>query len=449
LELSAEDSAKYLDEAIDHFSKTVKAKGFRPGKIPRSFIIKQCFPQIRKRLIELHLSTLIYEAIKEHQLDPISTPIIEEMVVVDGQPISCVASFDLYPTFELPPLESITLTKPRVEVSDVDVTITINNLRAKQAVIKTIDEDRPLAKGDIADLSYEIFLNSKLVTFKKDEKPLFSMPVDEDTEVFPEISQAIVGLKVGETRDVELVMPKHSPQKNIAGKKVTFRVKALAIRQREVPELDDEFAKDTGYPEVTDVASLREFVTKELIKDRDERLKTYLQSELIYKISQLVDIEIPEAVLDNQTLLQLDTYKKNLVRRFGENVDLSQYINEEFVNGTRRGVAADLRQTLILEKVRAEKNFSMTDQDLENELLEITYITGQPLDKIKAHYPKDGERYQGLQTKVESQKAFDYLLSQVTIKESEEPLANPAAPAAPLEDDQAPPDSDSEPPQAE
>ncbi|MDR2142179.1 MAG: trigger factor [Deltaproteobacteria bacterium] len=424
LAIPAADSAAAIDEAINYCCKDVKVKGFRPGKIPRSILIKQCGLQIRKRLIDEFISSKLFEGINEKGLVPISTPLIESMTIADGQPLACVATFDLYPTFDLPSMDDIELTRRKITVTDEEVKFVLEDLRSKQAVSKTVEEDRPAALGDLVELSYEMFRDNKPVNKKKspsDPDQTMTIVLGQSEDPNQEFVQGVVGLKIGETRDIEQTFPNSPKYQKLAGQRVTFKVKLNSIRTQELPELDDEFAKDTGFPEVTDLESLRSYIVKEVTASKDKEIIQEMCQRLLGELANRADIEVPESLLERETIIHAQYYHERLGNSSKKLTDPKKFFTPSSMDFFRRQAALNLRQNIFLEKIKNTYQLTATDEDIERELQNFSYVTGQSIEEVKQAYLQKDENFQGLKLQIETRKAYEHLLSLVKVVEVDEP----------------------------
>ncbi|MDR2422406.1 MAG: trigger factor [Deltaproteobacteria bacterium] len=421
LEIPVEEVGPFFEEALERFGKNLKLKGFRPGKIPRNVMIKHCMPQIRKHLIDNLVSNKIYAGIHDHELEPISFPAIESLSIVEGEPIACVASFDLYPTFDLPDLSDISLFKRAVSVSDEEIENVLEDLRQRQATILTVEEDRPATNGDIVEIGFQIYHNDKPVQVKKDEKATFTFTLGEERKFYPEVVAAVAGMKKGEVKDVTVRMPPYSPMKNIAGKFVIFKITLNAVRVKELPALDDEFAKDTGFPDVVDLQSLKAFIVKEVTDNKEEDSLQELHVRLLGKIIERVDVEVPESLLLAEARASVENFKKNVSMRYGGAIDPNLFLTPQQFELLRKEAEISLKRSLIINKVRTEQEIVSSEKELDEALAELSYVTGQPIEVIKKFYDEGSDNLQSCKNKIENRKAFEFLRSQVKIAESSDP----------------------------
>jgi trigger factor len=454
MEIPVEESGPAFEEAFELVSNSAKMKGFRPGKLPRPVIIKQFGNQIRQHMIEGLISKKILGDLQERQIHPLSTPILESLTVNEGEPVALVANFDVYPTFDLPSLEGVEIFKRIEKITDDNVDQAIEELRAKQASLRTIDEDRPAVDGDVAEIQYVVLYKDKPVALESGESPIVNLPVGRTGGRDDKISTAVVGLRKGETVDVPVLLPrqderdkkpakgkKRSQNISLAGKKVIFRVTLNKIRVRELPALDDEFAKDTGFPDVTDLKTLREFIVQELNKKLEANSEKELRDRVLALIASKATIEVPESVLDIEIEAALEEYRKSIAERDGKPVDPKTPIPAGYKAGLRRNCEVYLKQLLVVEKIKFERDVAMTEEDLEKSLINVCHVSGHDFNSMKNFYKEGSENLKKLKDQIENSKALDYLLSLVKVTESDDPndfqpleeyfaLQTPAAKAA-------------------
>ncbi|MDR1608850.1 MAG: trigger factor [Deltaproteobacteria bacterium] len=426
LEISAEDATKAFNEAYEYYAKSVTVKGFRPGKIPKAVVLKQCNAQIRKRVLETLISDRVHKAIKEHDLVSLSAPIVEKFTLVEGEPTICVATFDVYPTFEFPDLSTLEVPKRPIFIPEDAVDQLLEVTREKQSSIRTVEEDRPTQDGDILEVTYQIYHENKLMAMKKGEKTAISITLGQPNKFFPEIVSAVTGARAGETVEANVELPKDHPFRNVAGKLVTFRLTINSVRVREMPDLDDEFAKDTGYPDVTDLASLKDYLLKIYKTQLEDDSRNDFHYALLAKIAEATKIELPESILESETQSVLKKYRANLAKHYKDQ-PIEHLLNNEYAAHARADAVSNLTQEAILEKVIQTQEITVTDEDMDKELTLISFVTGHPVMELRRVY-KDDANAQALKSKILNTKALDYLTSQVKVVEAPLPSQNDLEP---------------------
>jgi trigger factor len=422
LEIPAEEIKPHLDEAVNSLSGKMKLKGFRQGKIPRGVLMTQFAANIRSHLSENYLSEKLHDEIKTHGLTPASILRIEALQFADGQPATVEASFDIFHEFELPDLSGVELNKYNVYVTDEEIDFQIKHLQRSQATVRTEDEDREIRKGDQADISYEIICKGKPVPSRKGDNANITLEAgSEEPNGRPGLSQEILGLKKGGSKDISISLSDSYPNRSLAGKKAILRLTINNIRVLELPEIDDDFAKDLGLPEVTDLESLRKYLKDTIFSDREERFLENLRYNLISKIIQKIDLELPDAAVISETVRLLDMYNKDQIQKGEEPLDLTLPQNKQFLAEFQSKAARRLKSNLIHDKVVKTQSIEVTDEEMAEKFKNYAYVTGQPLDSIQKFYSKDSRQYQTALYQVEYSKVMDYLCSLIKVNECDLP----------------------------
>ncbi|MDR1084421.1 MAG: trigger factor [Deltaproteobacteria bacterium] len=421
LEIPVEEVKPVFEEAISSISKGLKLKGFRPGKIPRGVVLKQCLPQIRNYLIEKLVTPEVYKGLEEHSQFPLNNPTFESLDINEDQPIKCTAFYDIYPVFELPPLEEIELTRYNSYVSDDEIQAILEDLQQKQATVKTLEEDRPAENGDLVDFSFTVFHDDRQVSLKKSDNTSVTLALgSQQVTVMPEIEAALFGMKIGETKDVPLTMPENTSYKNIAGKPVTFKITVNSIRMRDLPPIDDEFAVDTSFSGVTDLKTLKDYIFIELQKNKEDASLQRLHNDLLYALSEKAVLEVPESLLQAETDAAVERYKKNLSMNSDSSIDLNQYVTDGVIEALRRKAESSIKSTLIMNKIKSQFDIAITDEEIDKELMNLAYVTGQPLDVIKKFNDQNSTNYQSIKNRIEYKKALDFVCAKAKITEADQ-----------------------------
>ncbi|MDR1576614.1 MAG: trigger factor [Deltaproteobacteria bacterium] len=415
VEISAEETKPHFNQAVEQCAKNAKFNGFRPGKIPRSVLIKQFDAQIRKQIVESLVTSRIYKEIEAHGLYSVNNPTIESLSITEGRPLTCVASFEVLPTFELPNYSGLEVPKRKVSEEDVNVERRLKEIQDKFATISALEENRPVQEGDIVDVSYQIFHKRKPVVLKKEEITIFSFVVGEFSEYYQELQDAIPGMLRGEVKEVDLTMPLTTNYPKISGQPVTFQIKLNNIRVKEVPPIDDELAQSTGYPNVTDLASLRSHIVQQEIAGLEKESVQNSRLLMLDLIAQQLDIELPESLLSYETSLLIDNYRNKLLSYYN-NQPVDQLITDSYRERCGLQARRDILHDLIIDKVRTQTNLTVTDDDIDREIAYQAYVTGQPLDQIR-QIVKDDKDFQYFKNRVLTEKILNYMYSQVKVVE--------------------------------
>lgn len=394
-----------IRKAYNDLGKTAKLKGFRPGKIPINVLKRFFSEKIQTEVTSKLINESFTKALEEHHLAFLSVPVfVDKGPLEEGKKFDYTAEFEVKPEIEVKDYEDIELKREKAVVSDELVWKRIEGLRDHNAPLKTID-DREAKEGDIVTIDYESFLEEKKAQHIREKDVSFPLG---SGKLMDEFEKNLLGMKLNEEKGFEIKYPETHSNKLLAGNYVRFKIKLNEIKEKVLPELDDEFAKDLG-----DYESLKELwekVKEDCIREEEENIRDRLVEDLMDKIIEKNPFEVPESLVKNQLQYLILEYSKNPRINPEEKISLDDL--------TKRAIKL-VRTDLILEKVAEKEWILAEDKDVEQELERISEETQQSLDKIRAVY-MEPNRLENLKAQLLREKTIKFLLSKVNIIEKEE-----------------------------
>ena len=380
-----EDQVKVeIESFYKDLGKKAKIKGFRPGKVPRS-ILERYFKDYTKGEVTQKLIQDTYpKAFSEASLHPVSLPAIEPGELSAGKPFQYSATIEVKPELKLEGYTGLKIEGKKEEAKDEEVNDRLKNLQNLHANLKSISEGRPVQNGDYVVLDYEGRLNDKPL----DEGKAVDVGVEVGTGRFiPELEEKLVGLRPDEEKEIEIAFPEGYPYEKWAGKIISFHVKIKEIKEKILPALDDEFAKDLG-----DYASLDELKTRigeDISKAKELALKRQMKDQIMNQLLQANSFEVPEGLVEEQTKSLVEETK---IRLTSQGMDLKNLdITEEKLHEDFHPTAEkQVRTYLILEKIADLEGITATDEEIEGRLREVSERSHQKFDVVKSYYEKNG-----------------------------------------------------------
>ena len=405
VELPWERVRKGLDDTFGKLQRTARVKGFRPGKAPRN-VIQQLFAKdVRQEVASNLIQEGLIEAVKEHELPIVSNAQLEkEPTVAEGQPLSFSAKFEVRPKIETLHTD-LTLTRGSVDVAESAIDEEIEKLRQQNATVEPLETARPSKKGDVVTVDFEVTIDGKKDEGKKSEG--VTVEVGDDN-VMKEIDAALVGVSIGDTKAVTVARPDTDENKDLAGKVVVFDVTVRDVREKKVPALDDEFAKDLGEHET--LAALKKATRDKLEKAAKDRSESTLRQQAVDELVKLNPVPVPPSLLDQQLRAMAQEFVEFL-RMIGQQPNL----NEAMVGEMRGRAEQKVRAVLLLGELSRKEKIEVTPADVDARLKEISEKTGKHLAKVKVDY--QGEKREQLESSILEQKLVDHLLSKAKISD--------------------------------
>jgi trigger factor len=411
-----------IDKVARDYSKAARVPGFRPGKVPAKVVRQRFRDQILHDVAHGLIPRAVDEALRERGVEPVDTPDIRDVVVEEGQPLKFTATFETVPPIEPGDYSTITIHQKSAAVSESAVDEALDNLRERSARFEPVI-GRGIEKGDSVVLDLERTAYAKkeepLVVIAGEEPPKGEPQTDKHEGVTVEIGapanppgfdQQLIGLREGFDKTFDVKYPADYAIQELAGTTVTYSVHVKAIRQRVVPALDDEFAKDLG--EFENLEALRTHVRADLEHEAAHDAERDARSELLKQLASRVTFDVPASLLDRE----MDRRMEEFVRRLmDQNIDpMKVNVNwEEFREKQRDAASEAVRSALALDEVARREHVTATDEDINAEIERYAERSGRTAAAVRANLEKEGgiaRLYSGLRR----EKTVDFLLARAT-----------------------------------
>jgi trigger factor len=408
IEVPGDEVTREIDSFYEELRKKAKIKGFRPGKAPRSILERHFKDYVKAETLQKLIQNTYPNALSEKDLHPVSDPVIEPGELENGKPFQYSATIEVKPDIKPEGYLGLKIEGKKEEVKDEEVGERLKGLQDLHAHLKTISEVRPIQSGDYVIVDYEA---------KMDGKPLEEgKAIDFTVEVgsgrfIPALEENLIGLKPEEEKEIAVPFPEDYGYKKWAGKTISFHVKIKEIKEKILPLLDDEFAKDLG-----DYSSLDELKVKlrgEIEKEKELALERQLKDRMVDQLLQANSFEVPEILVEEQTKAYVSDTKLRLAT---QGVDLKNLgVSEDKLQEDYREMARkQVRTFLILEKIASQEGITVTDEEAEDRLREISERTHQKFDVVKRYYEKNG-LIPEVKAGIMSNKTLNFLLQKANI----------------------------------
>ena len=421
-ELEVEVPAERVDSetatAMRRYQKRLELPGFRKGKVPLRMIETRYGESIRNDVIGDLLPTLMQEAAREADLVPAAPPRITKLEHEPGQPLSFTAAFDIWPEMEIGKHEGLEITKMIHEVTDEEIDEQLSELQNRQATEQSVE--RALEKGDvlIADLQRTDEGGVPIVGEKFEERYFL---IGGDDAPSPEFEEALIGIAAGEERPVSFSYREDLPNPELAGKRESFQVTAREVRERKLPELDDEFAKDLG-EQFTSLEELRAHLRTQIESRWEYAARQRQRGELLEGLITENPVELPDSLVDNYIETMRREREESQARsgqggQHGPHHDHDHdhdhdHEDEEVSDEEREAAGRRLKTYLILEALRKKLEISVTDEEFEEHLRERAEGAGMKVEDLKR-----SPRVADLRRDLEEDRIFELLAASAVEKE--------------------------------
>jgi len=383
VEIPEEEVDREIDSIYADLKKTARIKGFRPGKAPRSILERYFKDQVKGEAVQKLIQGTCVKAFEDLNLRPVSTPVIDPQELQTGKPFQYSAIVEIKPEIKVEGYFGLKLEGKKEDVKDEEIEQRLRGLQNLYANLKTISEPRPVRNGDSVVIDYEGTMDGKPLEGGK----ATDYTVDVGSGRFiPEFEEKLVGCNPEEERDIEVHCPEDYGYKRWAGKTIFFHVKVKEIKEKILPVLDDEFAKDLGkYESLEELkAHLREDIEKEKKAALDRKLKEQIVEQLI----RANPFEVPESLIEEQANSLVSGTRARLASQ-GIAFESLGVTEEKMKENSREAAQRQVQTFLILEKVSEREGITVTDEEVEQRLKEISEQTHQTLDAVKRYYEKN------------------------------------------------------------
>ncbi|MDI6736338.1 MAG: trigger factor [bacterium] len=407
--VSAEEIHQQFNKEYHKLMQTAKVPGFRAGKVPRQILEARYGPDVEKEAIENLINSSYQKTIGERNIPVLSRPVIENIKYVNkDEPLSFTAKVEIKPKIELNNYKEIPLKKQVPKITDKDIENGLRRLQEKHAEIVIVE--KPVGKDSLIIFDFETFEDKKPLPDGRQKDFLLEM----GRNVFPpEFERQLLGMKKGAEKEFKIKLPKDYSDSNMAGQKITFKVKINEVKERKLQPLDDEFAKDLG--EFDSIKEVKEAFKKDFINTAEFEATQKLKDEIMTILAAQHSFSLPKILIEKEIDYMLLTLLNNL-QSYG--LTLENYLKEkkvsiDVVRDEFRPQAVDrLKKLLILEAIADNEGIKVEDEEYETWVK--TNFRTEPA-KIKG-YLENNEHKAGLKEDLRMQKTLNFLLEIADIK---------------------------------
>jgi len=400
-----------LDKSLEKYRKKSKVKGFRPGKVPVNIVKNLYFDQIRPNVMEDLVQKVYFEVLDETKLIPLAPPEIENLSFGDENDyLSYEAIIEVKPQFELEGYVGLELEREPVEITDQDREESMENLRQAYACFTTV-EDRPAKEGDTLIIDFVGKVNGK--EFPGGAVSEYTVEIGSG-DFIPELEKQLIGMQLNEISDLEVTFPEDYHHKELAGKPAVFTVTVNEIKEKNLPEINDDFAADVSTGKITSLDELKKKLD-DGVKARKEGLaRRKLVDDLFVKLRCLVDFGVPECLVESEKKAVIERLK---FRYQSQGID-ADMVDQRLATNLEK-IAADaataVKNTLILEQIANREEITASLDEINEQLQKFISQSGQDPQVLRAHFQdREEELQQMLYKQVVVDKIIDYLLEKAT-----------------------------------
>lgn len=398
VEAPAAEVDKAFNRVVKRYAKLARIPGFRAGKVPPQLIKNRFAKEVRQEVLESLVSERFRQALEEQKLNPVSQPQVSELQLFEGQPLKFTATFEVLPEIDVTGYDSVRATRPDVAVTEEEYQAELDSVLDHHATVEPVEEDRPLADGDWAEITFKGQIQDLAQTVgedgvesKTEEQPLTGDDVLVEIggkNTLPAFTEALRGTKVGQELTFEASYPAEFGDARLAGKTVAYDVTVKAIKKKEYPERDEEFAKQLGpYSDWNDFETrLRERVAQR----KKETLEAQSRDQMLDEIIAKFTFPVPETFVQQQIDARLERGLRALAGQ-GMSSDAMRQLDFGRLREAQRDQAVnEVKASLILDRIAETENIEVSEDEMERELLMLSIQAREPLEALRKRLTEDG-----------------------------------------------------------
>jgi trigger factor len=409
VEIPAAEVARETETIILKYQKVARLPGFRAGHVPASIIRQRFKEDLKSDVVEALVPRYFRKEAEKLGLIPVSQPQVTDLHIQDGEPLRFKAKFEIMPEIKVEGYKELRADHPEIVVKDEEVEEALNSVREQHATYTSL-EGRPLADGDFAQAS----MDGK----PKDKDPEGKIqPVHMDEVLIeiggkntvPEFSEHLRGANAGDERSFDVSYPEDSNDKRLAGKTFIYTVKIQALKQKSMPELNDDFAKELG--EFTSVDQVRKQIRDNMEAERKHTAEREAKDKLVVELVKRNDFEVPEALVERQIDVRLERGLRALAAQGMKMEDMKKMDLPRLRAGQRDQAVQDVKSSLLLERVAELEKIDAGEEEVNHELEALAQQSKQTSEAVRAKLTQDGG-LDRIRNRIRSEKTLDFLYHQ-------------------------------------
>jgi trigger factor len=398
VEVAADEVSKSFKTVVKRYQKLARIPGFRAGKVPESLVRSKFAKEVRQEVLESLVSERFRKSIDEQKLRPVSEPQLLNLQLFDGQPLKFKAAFEVAPEINVTGYDTVSVSKPEAVLTNEEYDAELARVLDSHATVETVEEDRALVDGDWAEIQFRGEVKDLAQTVTEDgvQGASTSEPITGE-DVLIEIggkntlaafNEALRGAKPGQELKFEVDYPADFGERRLAGQTVSYDVTVKSIKHKSFPERDAEFAKQLGNYESWD-----EFETKlrEHASDRKKNaLENAAKDKMLGELIEKFQFPVPEAFVQQQIEARLDRGLRALAQQ-GMKVEDMRKLDFSQLRASQRDLAVnEVKVSMILDRIAEVEEVSLSEEDVERELLLLSIQSREPLETLRDRLSKDG-----------------------------------------------------------
>lgn len=410
-EIPADRVTQEIDKAYENIRKRAAVKGFRKGKAPLSYIEKHYYDIMAEDVLKTLVNDTYFKALMDAKIYPVSHPLIEGEELKRGENFKYSATVEVFPEIELKDYEGLTVKKEKYEFDEEVINRRLRDLQENLAQLIPAEEGHVATNGDFVTLDFKGFLDG--IAFDQGEATDFVLELGSGRFI-PGFEEQVCGMKAGDEQEIKVVFPVDYGEKELAGKNATFAVVVKEVKIKELPPLDDAFAKEMG--DYESLAQLRTKLTEIHEKQERERIESEMSERLVKALVEKSNIEVPDALVDKQLQIMLENTKKRLAYQ-RLSLEIMGMDEERYKVQFRATAKTQVQGSLLLEALASQEKIDVAENEIEARIQKIAGDDPESLESARNYYLQNERARENLKAQLREEKAINFLLSKAKIIE--------------------------------
>jgi len=407
VEIPAAEVARETESQIRRYQKSARLPGFRAGHVPPSIIRQRFGDGLKNDVVEALVPRYFRKEAEKQGLIPVSQPQVTDLHIHDGEPLKFKATFEVLPEIKVEGYKELRADHLEIVVKDEDVEAALENVREQHATFTSV-EGRSLADGDFAQTS----MDGKPKAADGTAQPVHMDEVMIEIggkNTVPEFTENLRGANAGDEKEFEVIYPEDVADKRLAGKTFVYTVKISAIKQKSLPELTDDFAKELG--EFTTLDQVRKQIRDNMQAERKHEAEHAAKDKLVADLVKRNDFEVPEALIDRQIDVRLERGLRALAAQGMKMEDMKKMDLPRLRAGQRDQAVQDVKSSLLLERVAELEKIEADENEVNREVESLAQQSKQTSEAVRARLTQEGG-LDRIRNRIRSEKTLDFLYHQ-------------------------------------
>jgi trigger factor len=421
IEIAPESVKKELDQAYRELAKRVVIRGFRKGKVPRPVLERYHRSSVEDEVLQKLIPSSFEQAVKDQGLRAVGQPKLDDIKLDEQKALRFTATVEVLPDIALQAYGGWELTKEIRDVTDADVERELRELQNRHVSLVSIEEERPVQEGDYVLISFEGFRDGQPIQGSRTEN--YALVVGSKT-IVDSVEQGLIGMRRGETRQIPVQFPEHYQNRTLAGQAAVFQVTVNEIKERVLPELNDEFAKEAGNVDTLD--ELRAKIRSTLEASAEREARRALHEAVVARLIEANPFELPPGMVEAETEALIEDVQRQARPRAQE---APAKLSDEVRRQLRDRAMARIRRELLIEEIAKREGLAVEESEVESELKRLAERTEQRLEYIRRQMEQAGA-IDSIRRTLLADKVLDFVVGRCTVREVRKP-PEPEPSAAP------------------